>query len=81
MIKPFEILSVVEEPDGGQGVTYRASRVVTEVGDTQDTSGVFGYWEAPNAVTKTIISYHSVPAGQEVDAAILQLLQDGGWIQ
>jgi len=81
MIKPFEIMSIVEEPDGGQGVTYKASKVVTDVGETQDSSGALGYWESPNAVTKQIVAYYSVPAGEDVDATILQVLRDGGWIQ
>ena len=66
IIKPFKVLSVNPETDGGQGVTFQAFK--TE------------YLTDTKTRTITMTNYLSVPANEDVDSYLFNYLSEGGWI-
>jgi hypothetical protein len=67
MIKPFTILGTRVEADGTLGVLYSVQK--REV-------------VSPTVMrTKTLESYLSMPAGEDVDAFVYQHLKEAGWVE
>jgi len=66
VIKPFTIVSIVEEPNGNQGVTVKAFK-------TEYTS---------ETATRTgeITTFVSVPPDEDVDMFVFNFLDEGGWV-
>ena len=68
IVKPFKVLDVKEELDGGQGVNFEVSK--TEYTDEDKTT----------TRTVTMNSYISVPNGEDVDTYLFNYLNAGGWV-
>ena len=66
MIKPFTILSVREEPDGGRTVFFRIKKTV-QVTDTRSK-------------TDTMETATHVDAGKDIDEHVYNILKDSGWL-
>jgi hypothetical protein len=67
MIKPFEILTVRNEPDGTVGVLYKVTY------REQISSTV--------VLSKTLEGYFNMPVGSDVDKETYTYLLEAGWIQ
>ena len=66
IIKPFTILNTKVEPGGSTGVYFQAEKV-----------------EMPSPLKRRrlgVQSYISVPAGQDIDQAVFEHLQNSGWL-
>jgi hypothetical protein len=66
IIKPFKILNTKEELGGAIGVYFEAEKV-----------------EIPSPLKRRrlgVQSYISVPAGQDVEQAVFEHLQNSGWL-
>lgn len=66
MIKPFTILRVRDEVDGGKTVFFRVSKTV-QVTDTRSN-------------TKSMASAIHVNAGEDIDACVFNSLKESGWL-
>jgi hypothetical protein len=66
MIKPFKIISTRQEPDGGTGVTFEVSKTI--------------YLSEAKTETKSLKTYISVPAGEDIDMYLFKDLQQSGWL-
>lgn len=65
MIKPFKVLEVRVEPDGGRGVLYEVWK--------------FDVTSANTNVERRMQAYMSVPAGEDIDDYLFRALSKGGW--
>lgn len=66
VIKPFVILNTKTEPGGATGVFFQAEKV-----------------EMPEPLKRRrlgVQSYISVPAGEDIDQAVFEHLQNSGWL-
>jgi len=66
MIKPFTILEVRDEVDGGKTVFFRVSKV-EQITESRKT-------------TKTMTTATHVDAGQDIDAHVFNILSESGWL-
>ena len=68
IIKPFTITSTKPEMDGGTGVNFEITKVQ--------------YLDDNRSKTKTVkmVSYISVPEGEDIDTYLYSYLQKGGWV-
>ena len=68
VVKPFKVLDVKEELDGGQGVNFEVSKIE--------------YIDEDKTTTKTVTmnSYISVPNGEDIDTYLFNYLNTGGWV-
>jgi hypothetical protein len=66
MIKPFTILSVRDEPCGGQSVFFRVKKTI-QITDTRSH-------------TQTMETSTHVDPGQDIDEHIYNMLKQSGWI-
>ena len=66
VLKPFKILSTRLEPGGSTGVEFEAEKVEITEPRKRNRMGVR--------------TYISVPAGEDVDLAVFNYLQESGWL-
>tara|TARA_B100000768_G_scaffold90536_1_gene84868 strand:+ start:1361 stop:1606 length:246 start_codon:yes stop_codon:yes gene_type:complete len=81
MIKPFKIVTTVDEGNQRVGVNYELTKVVVTV-DGMQTVGTSGeHWENIQTKTETLGAYISLPADADVEQEIFTIAKNGGWIQ
>jgi len=66
IVKPFKVLDVKEEPDGGQGVSFEVSKTK--------------YLTESKTRTVRMRNYVSIPAEEEIDVYLFKYLSEGGWL-
>jgi len=66
MVRPFKVLSIVEEPDGGQGVAFEVTKT--------------NYLTETKTRTVKMVSYLSVPKGEDVEMSLFNYLETGDWL-
>lgn len=66
VVKPFKVLDIKKELDGGQGVTFQAYK--TE------------YLSETKTRTITMTNYISIPEGLDVDLYLFETLSKEGWV-
>jgi len=66
VVKPFKILNVREEPDGGQGVDFEVTKAE--------------YIDELHTKTIKMTTYISVPSEENIDTYLFNYLSKGGWL-
>ena len=66
VVKPFRVLSIIEEPEGGQGVHFE----ITKTEFVNDSTNKI----------KKMTTYISIPAEENIDTYLFNYLSNGGWL-
>jgi len=81
MIKPFEVLSTIDEDGGYIGVVYKLTKVVVSVNGMQASGTPGEYWENTQRKEETLTAYVRLPADADVDKEVFTIAKKDGWIQ